>query len=417
MLSSVKGVAKKLIVLQILYNCIIKFCIAYLQVPTIANYFTDVITVFLCIFMIYDCHLKFIFDKMKLIFVCFTLTTVVSFALNSYSIVLYAWGARNIFRFFVFFFACVHFLEMKDVKFVFHCIEKLFWANVILILIQKWALGYIGDASSGFFSLGKEGGGNGAVNIFLCIICAYQLSRYIVGKIRISKLVLYLLTSCIVAASIELKVFFVECVVLLILYVLARKITARGVFAVIFGVVILFLGTRYLEKMYPMWEGFFSVDSILENSVIYGDEEKVGRLSGMGYIIDTFLVDPVKKIFGIGLGNADFSSNFDVFASDFYKRYGYLSYNYFSSSWMLLETGICGTVCYLLWFVNTFVNAWKLRQEKNGWIYFSLFVSVIAMIQFFYNHMLRVETVGYLVQFCLAIVFIYFRKEKKQGEH
>lgn len=412
MLIKIRDMAKKLIIIQILYNCIIKFCIGHLNVPSVANYLTDVITVLLCFLLLYDCHFKIKFDKMKLIFFGFTLSVAISFCLNSYSVVLYLWGIRNIFRFFAFFFACVHFLELTDIRLIMDYLEKIFWVNIIIILVQKWILNYIGDASSGLYSLAKEGGGNGAVNILLCVVCAYELAKYMVGEIKATKFVIYLVSTCIVAVSIELKVFFVECIILLALYIIVRKISVKGIFMLGFSIIVIIWGTKYLEKLYPLWEGFFTISELIENTMTYGDSEKVGRLTGMLYIMGKILQTPTQRLFGIGLGNADFSSSFTFLTSDFYRKYEFLSYNFFSSAWMLLETGICGTICYLLWFANSFLHVWKLRNKKNIWIYFSIFASVITIIQFFYNQMLRVETAGYLAQFCLAVGFIYSRSQK-----
>ena len=78
----------------------------------------------------------------------------------------------------------------------------------------------------------------------------------------------------------------------------------------------------------------------------------------------------------------------------------------------MLETGILGVSFYLLVFISIFVKSWRMRKEKNKYVYFSILVSSIVFMQFFYNQMLRVETSGYLLQFCLAVIFVYIKEKK-----
>lgn len=408
-------IGSELIQLQIIYNCIIKFFIGHLHVPASANYLTDVITLILLWLMIKDGNLRIKRTSSNLWIFCFIVCTVISFFVNGYSPFLYFWGARNIFRFFIFFSACIYFLKKEDIDKIFSFLEVLFWINVGLALFQRWILHYIGDGSSGLYSLGNMSGGNGSINVLMCIVIALQISKYLTKEKNLVHILVYIIAACVVASSIELKIFFIEILVLIIFTVAAQGASEKGLVLAVVGLILLNYGTALLERIYPAWEGIFNIQELILSSQTYGTEDKIGRLSGMSYMMDNFLKNPMEKLFGIGFGNADYSSGFSIFTSNFYQKYGDIGYVFFSSAWLILETGIIGVTFYLLTFGSTFWKSWKLRKERSKYVYFSIFSSIIVFMQFFYNQMLRVETSGYLLQFCLAVIFVY-RKEKKKGK-
>ena len=103
---SVKINCKNLIFLQIIYNCFVKYLIVDLGLPSLLNYFTDLIT--LLLFYMTLKKLNFHIPRKNnainvslLLLLCMTL----SFIADISSISLYVWSLRNIFRFYVFFFA------------------------------------------------------------------------------------------------------------------------------------------------------------------------------------------------------------------------------------------------------------------------------------------------------------------------
>ena len=101
-----------------------------------------------------------------------------------------------------------------------------------------------------------------------------------------------------------------------------------------------------------------------------------------------------------------------MLVSPFYKANGRISYYYFMSSWIMIETGIIGTILYLGTIFCTIIISWKNRLNKNKYVYISLFTSIIIFIQYFYNQMLRVETSGYLMYLILALIYIYQKEER-----
>ena len=291
----------KLIHLQIFYTCIIKFFIGHFHIPSSANYLTDIITLVLFVLMIKKGGLRIKKTSYNMWIFAFVLSTIISFCINGYSLFLYLWGARNIFRFFIFFSACIVFLKREDIDKIFSMLEVMFFLNVGLALFQRWILHYIGDASSGFYSLGNMSGGNGSINVLMCIVIAIQISKYLTREKKLIHILIYVLAASVVASSIELKIFFIEILVLIIFTVASQGASEKGLVLAIVGLIFINYGTALLEIIYPEWEGIFNIQELLLNSQTYGTDDKIGRLSGMSYMLENFLNTPIHKLFGIGL--------------------------------------------------------------------------------------------------------------------
>ena len=403
--------ARDLIKLQILYNCVIKFLIGHFHLPSMANYLTDAITLALFLLMLSESKGKIKKNPQILFFVSFFVVTIISYAINMYSPLLYIWGARNIFRFYVFFFSCVHYMDSSACYEIFEILKKIFWVNFALICIQKWILHYIGDGCSGLYSLGNRSGGNGSINILMCIVVAYVLAGYMTRKASLQSLLMYVVATIAIAAFIELKFYFIELVILFALFSVAQHFSAKT-FAISIAVVgILMVGANILERIYPSFTGIFTIDGIVQNSLIYGTSDSIGRLSGMEMVLQNYLLTIPQKLFGLGLGNADYSLSFSFLTSEFYRQHGVNGYTFFISTWMLLELGILGIFFYLAPIFYAIFMSWQFRTDKTQTAYLALFFSVITILQFFYNQMLRVETSGYLMQLALALIYIY-KKER-----
>lgn len=406
-----RDLAKFLIKFQIIYNCVIKFCIGYLGIPSSANYVTDLVTLMLVILMLQCNHCTIEKSSQFIIAMLFVIVVIISYIGNGYSATLLIWGGRNLFRFYLFFFACIYFLNVSDFDNIMDGLKILFWVNIALIIYQRWGLNYFGDACSGLYSLGNISGGNGSVNILMYVVVCYVLAEQAEKKIKIRTMILYLFSALAVAAFIELKYFFIEMIVIVCLYTGLRRKSIRAWAFLGIAMVALFWGIDLLQKINPSFAGFFQIEEIIDDSMQYGISEKVGRLSGMSIMLDNYLITPFQKLFGIGLGNADYSSSFDIFTSDFYRQHYGLSYYFFMSAWMMVETGILGTIIYLSMFALAIYKSWKMCKTKDFHAYAAVMLSVSALLQYFYNQMLRVETSGYLLQLTIALIFI-IQKEK-----
>ena len=134
----------------------------------------------------------------------------------------------------------------------------------------------------------------------------------------------------------------------------------------------------------------------------------MNRLTAFSISLNRFLLKGSEKLFGLGLGNCDYSTAFTFLATPFYLQNRLLHYTWFSSAFLLLETGIVGLCLYLLFFVAVFINAGKRgRTGKANIVYCQMaqIMSIIGCLMVIYNSSLRIEA-AYMLFFVLAVPFV-----------
>ena len=144
-----------------------------------------------------------------------------------------------------------------------------------------------------------------------------------------------------------------------------------------------------------------------------GRETKVGidRLTAIPFVLNNFLVDPIDKIFGIGLGNADYSS-FSFLTSSFYENNSWSGYQFFYSSFITIEMGLTGLMCYLIVIFNYIKTAVKLKAktiEDKSIKQFVIIISMISILMLFSNQTMKIEASAYLVHCILVLPYILMK--------
>ena len=390
--------------------------IEFLGFPSIVRYTTD--AVWLCMLV------TLVINKFKmptrelhninLLFVLFVLGTLIGFALNLYSPFYYLWGARNNFRFFVYFFYCAIFLKADTVENVLKWLDWLFYINFLIVLVQFFLLDKQMDYLGGIF--GTEKGCNGKLILFLCIINSKSVLYYFSAKEKVSVFAIKCIISILIAVMAELKIYFV---LLAFIVALGSSITRFSVKkVVIFSLVALciFYGTVAMVALFPSWAGVFSLGRMLEVATSEGGYTGSGdlnRLTAIPTLWNGLLTSPIQKLFGYGLGNCD-TSLFSFLRTPFFEKYEYLHYNWFSSAFMFIETGLTGFAMYLLFFIFVFVGAHKFEKSQKGnkeWCQLAKMMAIISVILIFYNASMRIEE-AYMVYFILAFPFVRLKENK-----
>ena len=139
----------------------------------------------------------------------------------------------------------------------------------------------------------------------------------------------------------------------------------------------------------------------------------INRLSALTISWNKFLNTWPQKLFGLGLGNCDYSSNFDFLTTPFYAENSDLNYTWFSSSFMMLETGMVGLGLYLYFFIRVYWSARIVQKgEQQAPVHCQLarIVALLAPVLIVYNSSLRMEC-GYMLYFVLAMPFMKKRSE------
>ncbi len=398
-----------LIYLQILYCCVNKFIISQFGAPDAINYVTDVLMILsflMALKQLYERRKKTYLLVPLIIAALFFGLGTVSAILHDVPILLLLWSYRNLMRFFCFLFSCVVLLKYEDVEKIGKIFSVMFFLNVVVVSIQFWIQGYYQDYLGGLF--GTDMGCNGHMNTFLCIYLAYICMRYMAHKTSFRCFLLVSAGSLYIAALSELKFLFIEYVFILGMSILLSRFSLRVVLMVIGACAGLYVGLQLFNTYFPGWE--FSVEQIMDYAGEggYSTATDLNRLTALQTVTENFLRTPQDLLFGLGLGSCETSS---FFQSAFFQQYGErLHYTYMIHAFTLLETGWVGFVLFLGFFVLIGIQALRFRKkvafERKIFCMTTVVITIMCVIQCFYNNALRVENSGYLAFFMLAVPFI-----------
>lgn len=338
----------------------------------------------------------------------FLVLTWVGFIISGGPIKYYLWGFRNNFRFFVFFLACVKFLDAEDIDGYLRLMNKLFYLHFAVAMIQYYVLGLEQDLLGGIF--GTQEGNNGPSLMFMLIVLTHSMLSYVAKREKLVAFAVKGIMAIIIAAFSELKVFFVLYIFIMALSFLLTNFTFKKLLAVVLAIGGIVVGVGLLEKVFPNWAGWFTWESLMEigsSTDGYTGKGDLNRLTAIPTVWNGFLNTWPKRLLGYGLGNCD-NASFSFLTSPFYERYNHLHYHWFSSAFTLLETGLLGFGVYILFFVTTFWGAVKRKKNKaadNIHCQLAMVMSIISVVLIIYNHSMRTEA-GYMMYFILALPFI-----------
>ena len=400
---------KKIIYFQIVFVMIMELMISMFKFPSSIRYLTDVIMIILFIYIIHG-NVYIILKKINLsgiliIILAFFIIGLLGSIYNLISPFLLIWEVRNIFRFFLFFISCVCILDEEYVNRIINLLLKLQYINLILCIIQYFVLGYEQDYLGGIF--GTNQGCNSYMNVYLCIIVIISISKYFQKKTSIKSLLFIVLSSMIIAALAELKLFYLEFILIFILSIIFNKPSFKVFTMIIIGISSLFLGLIILKNIFPdQFKYLIDYESAMKYAELSSESYGIDRMNAFNQINDMFFKgDKFLLLIGFGLGSCAMS-NFSIFTSEFYRQFGYLNYNWFAHAMIFIQTGYIGTIIFVMFFIKLFVYAVKTKKyirEYKEYTISTMIIIIILIINFIYNNAIRTE-VAYLSFFILSIV-------------
>ena len=353
--------------------------------------------------------------------------TFISYVINAYSPLLYIWGFRNNFRFIIFGIVCAMYIEREDIETIYTILYYFFLLNIVVVTYQYFFVSYsqyaIGDYISGLFSNGLERGGNASLDWLMCIVVTYEIVKFLGNKGNIRRLLISLFGSLYMASLAEIKIFFVQIIIIGIAALFIGKKSMKTILFTVLGALSVYIGIGFLYTMFPEFNNFFTLDTVFEyisrkSGYSTGHSEGVNRLTAISYVLENFLTTPIMKIFGIGLGNADFSS-FSFLISSFYKNYQWTGYTFFYSAFLLIEGGLLGFALYLINICAYILNAIKIRSsaiEEKIVKQNSVIIGIMCFMMFFSNQTMKLEASAYLIYLILALPFAIKRQKGRIGD-
>lgn len=402
---------KKLIYFQLIYNLLIKFLISPLGFPSILNYLTDIVTLLLLIIIADQCYVVFKEINYRSALWCialFSLAVLIGAEWNLVKPALLLWAIRNTFRFYVFFLACIVLLTSEDVDRIFAVMIKFQVLNIVLCLYEYFVLGAKQDHLGGIF--GTAAGCNGALNLYFCILLAYGISGYLADKISLVCMAFLISSTAVIAAFSELKIFYVEFIIITAVVMILSRPTLKTIFLVLMTIGSLLVGLNILKEIFPRhYAVLMDPESFVQYFASEGtDGYNISRMNAFSQLNELFFKNDLwKNLFGYGFGNCEIST-YNIFKSEFYKNNQDLNYGYFSHVMVFLETGYMGIVTYILFFADgiryALVHMGKLAKKRFHGITAAA-TGIIVIMNLWYNNAMRIEY-AYMVYFVLSIAAI-----------
>lgn len=343
----------------------------------------------------------------------FTIVPIATYdVMTSVSISVYVKGCINYFRFYIFYLACITFLNVEHVKKMVHIIWVVFIINIFICLYEFFVLGCKMDFLGGSF--GYIYGGNSGLNILLCVVTPIIVCDYIQKKISQKKLAFFVAVLLLIAAAGELKIFFIEFIVMTAFCMIMLKPNANTVKLILISIAFLILMVNLLDMLFPgSMETLLNPEdttSYLTNGYVTGS---LGRFSMFGQLEKLFYGKyPLTKYFGFGLGMFDATSSAPLAI-----HYSYLQVGWFGNATILLNSGYVGLISLYVFLICTLVRGFAafLRDKTNTVLVMSISMTGIAIICMWYNATMSSASTGYLMYFLFAIPAIYTR-ERKTGK-
>ena len=334
--------------------------------------------------------------------------TLIAYLFHFQSLGYYLWGFRNNFRFYFFFLACCAYIKAGNVGAYLKMIDVLFYINAVIAFFQFFVLGYHWDNFGGIFGVAM--GSNAYLNLFLVIAVSKFIVFFMEKKDKLVSCVLKCLLALVIAAFAELKFFYAEFVIILILASLLTRFSWKKVGIIALSLVVLIVGISILGMIFPGSDEATSFSNLFESASSekgYTASNDMNRLTVFAMSDSLILTSPLKKIFGLGLGNCDYADAIGALQTPFFLENGHLHYTWLSSAMVYLETGFVGLGFYIGFFVMAFFGMRRIAMaypKRRQLCIFAEIVAVMCSAVTIYNSSLRTEA-GYMAYFVLALPF------------
>lgn len=358
--------------------------------------------------------------------------------MNAVPFPLVIWALRNWGRGFVVFVASLIFLDGEDIRRLGKGMFFLFIIQFLLICFQFATMGYIGpkgyvgylkaidpeylvqDHLGGIF--GREVGGNGWNNVFCCVMLLGVMCRDYERKRLTIPTAIVMMISMLLAALLELKVFFLEFLVIQagipILFAIQKRLDRKLVLkmllcaAVSYGVGLLLLSVLY---PYHFWV-IIGKHSIGEYERKSSAAYVISRINFLPQMNELFSLSYAQQLFGLGFGNCEYS-NAPFFCSDFSRKFEEYHYHFCSHHTLYLEGGLMGLLLYLLIPLSAAMEhgiAILRKKPMIGLRAFGCLFAGLTAVNVLYNNAMRTE-LCYLNFFILASCYLLNSAEMYPG--
>lgn len=406
---------KDLIAFQIYYLMIYNAFVGILGVPSLIKHVLDINLVLILVLSLSRVSTMFKnknYNKFFAYIIFYMILMLMIAAVKTVPLGQTVWAVRNNFFFIFFFMICIDVMHKEDCERIMNNLLKLQIFNVACAAVEFIFMGKTGDFLGGMF--GVEHGCNGYLLIYMTVITVYTLTRYLKRLESAAALAWITLSNIILAAVSEIKIYFVELVLIFFLaFLLGNKKSLKNIYIVLFATIALIIGFSVMAQVFEGSMSFFNdIDDFLYYNTRseYAEGWRINRFTAIDQINTVFFNgDILLEIFGFGLGACESSQTFDWCNSSFADKYTTTQYRNLTVSMNYLETGYLGLIMFAAIFIAIILitNKFKKTEGYNSYINnFAQIFAIIIIIHFAYNAGIRIE-IAYLSYFALALPFIF----------
>lgn len=413
---------KKLLFLQVLFVLQQQYYVSLMLLPAQVSYLSDIIVLLVAghFFNHIKEHsakqTKQLIYRMLSIFFIYIMLGVITNVFYQFNIILMLWSLRNMGRFIIFFVAALLFMEQEDVD-KYKQVGTILLGTCGALSILQYAGGYKGDWLGGIFGI-QQGIANIYLHVFLIIFLVYVMTKYFFDKMNF--LIFLIALSYIIGLTIisELKFLFFEIFYVGFIVVVFKKWNVKVLmrFLVSSSMVslLIVLSIPVFLSIFPNFSDFFSMDAFLEVSKsadgLGENSLTIGRSSFFNYITrEIFENNIIKMLFGIGMGNAEYSRGQQLLTSDFFNHFQYTLYFWYSSAWMYIENGMIGMILYFSIFITYAKYLYNFIEHHVISAFSFIFILCLPLF-YFYNSTLRID-IAYIVVVALAAGNVYVKEK------
>lgn len=299
------------------------------------------------------------------------------------------WGVRMFARYFLLLYAIIKLCDAHDVGLFKGFLYRMFKWNVIACVVE-FLLGRMGDSMGGTFV------GNGQLILFLMICLILFTVDYFNRSISLVNFLIRIASVFVIAmwAEIKLLYFFVPLCVYTG-YVLIRKFSIGHIITLTMAY---FLLIPVMQFALSFYFGEKYVNDVFDRDYVEQETHHdgynlaaIGRSFNRGTCIikaeSMFLQDPTHYYLGHGIGSGTNSGTFGTWIK---QRYEDTAYFFFTSSYVLIETGWIGYIAFLLIYLFITIRFWKSfwHQEDDAiryWAALGMMMGLFTFMLIWYN--------------------------------
>ena len=306
---------------------------------------------------------------------------------NSVSPLNFVWGLRNQYFSLILFYASASVLCIQDIKKIFKFFFYFQFLNLACALYQYVVLGYYSDANNGAFVNGS------GQDIFCGILISYYLYQYMRKECKTWQFAFVLISSLVIAAIEEEKFIFIEAVfIFAYFYFTGKQMGFKKIFIGVMLIVVLVVGASLLAQI----GGSGSLEILTNKDAFMAYQEGAYALPRVGsspIIEKMFFQDNWQYFVGLGLGTCEDASTLSFINTDFYNKYGWLQYTWFTFQINFMQTGWLGISLFVTLFISIIISSTIGKRKCPDYLkhYYdiSIIITFLCIMTIWYNATLR----------------------------